>query len=244
MAFPALRNVVTALVGPLLVSCILVVSPERFGDTCRFSGRDTQCGACIADRCQAQIDDCCRDAACEGTLHAIESCAGHGGETCSAIGRDAGGFAVARCAAESCGAVCVARQGTSQTSCKVPLLGESAACLCRDTATGGNDFVCNAAAFPQTVCCAPDGWPAVGLECGCRAIECNPTTDGCFCLTVDSDPRLRECSGLICCAQNDSCSCGTRACFAFQTRVPSCNLAAIGCKPGQIRVDSCSVRTP
>jgi hypothetical protein len=226
-----------------LVGCILAVSPERYGDTCRFEGEDTQCGACVVDRCRTEMNDCCSDEACDATVRTVESCASRHDQSCAEIANGAGRFALARCVTEKCGGVCVAFAGSSLTSCKEPLLDESAACSCRYSG-GGNDFACNPAAYRDTICCAPNGWPGVGLECSCRPIECNASAGGCFCLTVEGTPTQRECTGPICCAQNDSCSCGSKPCFQFQTQVATCNLAAVGCRENQIRVDSCSLRKP
>lgn len=243
MAVPALRTLVAALGSFALVGCILAVSPERFGDTCRFDGHDTQCGACVVDQCQPAMNECCSDEACDPTVRAVESCASRHDESCGRIAGDAGRFALAKCVTEKCGGVCVALAGTTLTSCREPLLGETGACACKYTG-GGNDFVCNPAAYRDTICCAPMGWPGAGLECECRPVECNPNPGGCFCLTVEGTPTERECTGEICCAQNDTCSCGPKPCFMFQTEVPSCGLATIGCGPNQKRVETCSLRTP
>ncbi len=247
-AVVALRTLVASLtsvggsVG--LVGCVLLVSPERFGDTCHFSGEQTQCGACIVERCQSAVDACCKDDACAATLGAVESCASRRDDACTTIVNDASRFAIAACVTEKCGGVCVALHGSPQTSCKSPVPDDSAACACTYGSGTNDDQLCGSAAYPQTLCCAPRGWPAVGLGCTCRPVECNPTSDGCFCLTVDTTPSQRECAGAICCAEDDTCSCGSTPCLMFQTQVPRCNLAALACRSGQMRVDTCSVRSP
>jgi hypothetical protein len=245
MAVPALRTVITAAGSLALVSCILIVSPERFGDTCRFSGEETQCGACLVDHCRAELDECCRDDQCDPTLRAVEACATRHDASCSAIARDAARFPIARCAAQRCGGVCVALQGTPLTRCEEPTLAEGAACVCLyDESGGGNDFVCGTAAYAQTLCCAPKGWPAAGLECACLPIDCSPTREGCSCNRIKNAPEQSACAGAICCAETDSCTCGSRPCFAFETPVATCTLAAIACPKDQIRLESCSQRTP
>lgn len=239
------RSAASALGALLLVSCILVVSPERYGDRCRLADGDSQCGACVVARCQTALDDCCLDDACGETLHAVETCASQHDTRC-ATAKDPARGPLAKCVAESCGGVCVPLTGAPSTTCREPPIAEGGSCTCRYAGpAAGNDFVCNGAAYAETICCAPQGWPAAGQECVCRSIDCTPKSDGCSCIAIEHGSRQSECSGRVCCSQNDSCSCGSRACFpGFEKTVPSCNLAQLGCARNQVRVDSCSLRAP
>lgn len=226
-----------------LVGCILAVDPERFGTTCHFEGEATQCGACIVAHCQQPLNDCCRDASCEAVVDAIDGCAANADQGCATVRADAPRFDVAKCIVDACDEVCSTREGTSQTACKEPLLAPGAACSCQ--VAGGaaaNDVVCNQRAFPDTICCAPEDWPAAGLECTCKPVGCSSTTDGCICITANSVPERRTCDSTKCCVFEDQCICG-RSCFVQETPVESCSVATLGCAAGQKRVDRCSMRT-
>lgn len=236
-----------ALFPTVLVGCIFVVSPEEYGTTCRFQGEDTQCGACIATSCRAELNACCRDEACEQPLRDLDDCATRSSYACNTLRGvtiPAVAGPLAQCVDRACGAVCFERKGTSTTSCREPRLGEGSACEC--AANGEvNDFVCTPQAFPNAICCAPKGWPAPGLECSCRPLDCNPSPDGCFCRLVDFTPKQRECEGATkCCVYEDTCTCRPRGCSSFEREVDSCAVDALDCAAGQERVESCSLRTP
>lgn len=235
-----MRAVCLALLS-MLVGCILVVSPEEYGTTCRFAGEDTQCGACVATKCRDDLQECCRDELCDSALRDLDECAVNGSRACTVL--HGSSRRIGQCVRDQCSDVCVERTGSSTTSCREPRLGEGSACTCE--ANGDtNDFICNARAFPSTVCCAPKGWPAAGLACTCRPLNCTPTNDGCFCSLGDFTPKQRDCSAVKCCVDQDKCTCRADGCFAFEREVESCNAAEVGCANGQDRVESCSARTP
>lgn len=239
-----LRTVLASASALLLVSCILVVSPERFGDQCRIAGEETQCGACVVERCQAAANDCCLTDSCSATLRAVETCGNQHDGSC-AFATDAASNSLAKCVAESCGGVCVPLAGTPSTACREPPIAQGGSCSCTYAGPGaGNDFVCDPKAYAQTICCAPKGWPGAGQECVCKSIDCAPRIDGCSCITIEHASANNECTGAICCSDHDSCRCSSEACFSFQTQVPSCTLAVLACDKDQIRVDSCSLRAP
>jgi hypothetical protein len=231
--------------GPLvfssLASCILFVSPEEYGSTCRFVGEETQCGACVATKCRPDIDACCRDVTCDADMEQLESCAEFHDSSCTTVKSTA--RSLASCVTRECDAVCGHLTGSTKTNCREPRLGEGSACTC---SAGGelNDFVCNTRAFPNTVCCKPEGWPAAGLACACRPLNCTPTADGCFCSLGDFTPKESECDGVHCCVDKDKCTCRADECLPFETPVESCTAAALGCDEGQTRVDECSARMP
>jgi hypothetical protein len=60
----AVRRIATATVAvsALATACLLGMSPDELGLTCRFAGdHGTACGASIAGSCGAAIDACCRE---------------------------------------------------------------------------------------------------------------------------------------------------------------------------------------
>jgi hypothetical protein len=218
-----------------VVGCILAVSPETYGDRCRFAGEGTQCGSCVRTACQAEVN-----AECDGdALRAVESCAARHDASCGTIPDGP----LAACVKTRCAGVCTVLAGTSETHCEEPPLGAGSACTCTQGGVA-NDAVCDSAAYPQTICCAPKGWPAPGLACSCRPVSCNATTDGCFCSLVTNTPVQSACSGFACCAERDACTCRAKGCYPFETQVPTCDVTVLGCADGQVRVASCSVRTP
>lgn len=232
------------VLGLPIVGCILFVSPETLGEHCGFAGRDTDCGKCVATRCQNDVDACCREDACTATLVSLEGCASARDERCNATreARGAGGAAgaLATCVASRCGGVCAKMTGESKTRCSEPSLIKGRGCTC-ELGAPGTDFACNTTVFPETVCCAPQGWPGPGLECSCLPIGCLPTNDGCICSRIDYEGPGATCSGDICCSGFGGCHCGaTKACESSQKKVPSCALPQIGCPQGQKQLASCS----
>lgn len=242
-------------------SCMLLISAETYPGPCRFDGADTQCGACVRAQCQEAMNGCCGDDACLPLVKSVETCALTHDASCDDLrgarhppnGKIPSPLAV--CAVDQCGAVCDRLAGASQTRCKEPALGEGSTCTCEaapaftgsstgKTAKGepANDFVCGATTFPETICCAPRNWPSVGQECTCSALSCTPSPGGCFCSSRSFTPEQRQCSGLHCCVESDNCECNARECFEFETPVARCEVAAVGCKKDQVRVDSCSAR--
>jgi hypothetical protein len=226
----------------LLAGCVVFVTPETYGSECRFTGETSQCGACVAAQCRAEIDQCCGDERCEETMRSLDGCAERRDGACVELASS--DTNLGRCVARACGAVCQPLTGVSRTTCREPRLGEGAVCTCESSLQTSNDHVCSTAAYPETLCCAPKGWPAAGLACSCRALECTPTADGCFCRLVDFAPKSRACSAAHCCKDPDgnACTCGAEPCKGFQTEVPSCEIAEMACAEGQERRDACSAR--
>jgi hypothetical protein len=244
--------------GALLGGCILLVSPREYGTQCRFAGADSECGACVVARCQTDVDTCCGADACSSTLGSLEACASNHDQSCgrlapaSSTSTDPATAGLRTCIARGCSAECQAFAGTSETTCKELPLAPGASCSCTTkSSAGANDYACSAAVFPSTRCCAPNGWPAPGLECTCKHVECIGTPGGCFCSLVDHMPDQETCGGtdgLTCCASTSTtkdaqCTCGTRACFIDEVEVTSCSSEVMGCGL-QRRVESCSSRTP
>ena len=230
---------------------MLVVSPKRYGDHCVFVGATTsQCGECLAQRCRAEIDTACTD---DVALAAVESCAAK--HDCAAMTTPAvAGTAVAACLATSCGAVCRTLTGTSQTACTEPSLSNGTACKCSTGGASTNDFVCDPQSYPDTICCAPKGWPAEGLACTCAPLACTDTTDGCACTLTTIAPSSPTCgggdAGGACCVDQEKCACRAMGCYALEQRVARCRVEpigsagpSVGCANGQVRVTSCSLRS-
>lgn len=256
------RALATLCAGLLAASCLLFVSPEDYGERCKFAGEETACGRCLRERCQPSIDACCKDEGCSPTLAALESCATHADATesrCGELGasaaRPGSDGELATCATTRCAAVCRAFTGTSATRCSEPDFGRGATCACTSAPESGqgNDFECSPQSYPGTVCCAPPSWPADGIECTCLPLGCHKTPEGCSCALVDTPPEQTSCTAPPCCASTvdpDQCVCRA-TCFDIERAVPSCSVTAqvgsvavIGCKKGQKRVASCTIRTP
>lgn len=244
--------------GFVAASCVLVVSPATYGGRCKFEGEDTACGQCLRDRCQPAVDACCTDDACTPTLGVLESCITRKDASCDDLAsrKARGGHDgdLATCATTTCGAVCRSFTGKSQTECKEPAFGRGATCACRPAPSAGNDFECSSETYPGRVCCAPEGWPADGLECTCQPLGCHPIPNGCSCALVDTPPEITRCGDqtlTTCCASkvdHDQCVCRD-SCFDNERLVPSCSVTTqdangvvIGCKKGQHRVASCTIR--
>ncbi len=231
-----ISRVAAAALVAIAAGCVLVVSPDEYGDRCRFTGETSQCGACLVERCRAEIDSACGD---EATLAAVESCAG--ARDCAAITAPATNGPVSSCLATRCGAVCKTLAGPSPTRCREPATGVGATCTCTH-AGPTNDTICDAKVYPSTICCAPAGWPADGLTCACEAVACVGTSDGCSCGLSGSTPENSTCRTGFCCADQEGCRCRAQPCYDFETPVSSCSIDVVACKRGQVRVESCSLR--
>ncbi len=253
-----LGAVIFGALGALLGGCILLVSNREYGTQCRFAGAQSECGACVVARCQTEVDTCCSVDLCGETLATLEECASKHDQSCATLAAKAvsesnpAGAGLRACIARGCAAECQPFQGTSETSCKELPLAPGASCSCTtQSAAGANDYACATTVFPSTRCCAPNGWPAPGLECSCKHVHCNGTPGGCFCSLVDYTPDQETCGGtdgLTCCASTSTtkdaqCTCGSRACYIDEVAVPSCSSEVMGCGV-QRRVESCSSRTP
>jgi hypothetical protein len=240
---PHLWGALLALFAGALESCILFVSTpdEDGGPRCRFAGEESYCGACVKEQCQAEVDACCADPDCGQRLTTLEACTTLHDSSCESLGTDPLGT----CIAERCRGRCEPLGGVSRTRCDEPLLAASTACRCQHTPVeGANDHVCSPDVYPATLCCAPSGWPQPGVECSCKPIGCNPTSDGCICSLVDYalEGLARECGGEHCCAADDNCRCGPLPCESWQTPVPLCKLSVLACPAGNASVASCSIR--
>ncbi len=233
------------LLGALVGSCILFVSPPTGGDTCQFAGVLSSCGACVRDQCQPQVNACCGDNGCAGALHDLETCATSQDRSCTALqsgeAGNATGAALSACVSAQCRGECQPFAGTPETACTEPNFGQGTVCGCQ-LSTQPNDFACSATVYPSTLCCAPAGWPAAGLECDCQVLGCTPTADGCFCALVSYTPTGQSCMAPSCCVDRDTCTCGAAPCTSFETKVPSCDVTRVHCKDGQVEVASCALR--
>lgn len=235
--------VLVAVLG--LGGCILLVSPSSYGEHCRFKNADSACGACMASKCAGAVDACCSDSACDPTLGLVERCAAGEERACSGTANERSAAAPSRtalaaCFVDQCQATCRAQTPTTNiTQCSVPAFGQGQTCTCLVSDTP-NQTACNDTAFPNTVCCAPMGWPGPSLRCSCRAFDCGPTTDGCLCALQDGASGGTQCPGKFCCLDHDVCQCGSRPCLSQEQVVDSCTFASIGCAVGQQRVASCA----
>jgi len=237
------------LLSTLLGGCILLISPATGTTTCEFAGASTMCGSCVQANCQPAVNACCGDSTCTA-LSDLEACATQHGTTCTSLqsgaeGGDAGA-ALAACIGQSCRGECQPYSGRGTTSCSEPdgVQGTACDCVLPDADDPVNDFVCSTAAYPGTLCCAPDGWPGPGLQCACDVLSCDASQQGCECSLAYYLPSSQVCQTPYCCAYGDGCSCRASACYTYETVVTSCNIAVVSCPMGQHQVDSCSISSP
>jgi hypothetical protein len=242
----SVRALVVAL-GSVTASCILFVSPEPGGAHCRFAGEDTACGKCIAFTCQEAVDRTC--VARPDTLARLDACASRRDSSCDALRADrssAETAELASCVTTRCAGSCAEAVGTSLTRCAPEPYGDGRQCACSVSSDKANDFACAEAVQPGTICCAAAGWPAEGLSCRCHVFDCNPnsTGTGCFCSLSAYTSGSPLCEGVGCCANGNQCRCGGRACSGDDRPVTSCTRDVVACGEGQVRVESCSIRSP
>ncbi len=231
------RASIAILLAASCMGCILIAPADTsVSGQCSFRGRETDCGACLASRCGAQINAACGD---DAVLTPMEQCAADGTSACGRLpANDVTGCLTARCAA-----VCYEKLGQSQTSCTDSFLGPGLACSCQVSRTP-NDLLCSPTTYSRTRCCAPTSWPGPALSCDCQAVACVSTSDGCICNLADNLDAMtaEECRGTHCCAVEDRCQCRERACDGGEREVSVCNKAALVCPQGRMEVPSCSIR--
>lgn len=239
------------LASALTAGCVLLVSPPEGGETCLFGVSNTLCGACVVERCRDAVNDCCADRRCRDRLPQLEDCARNANASCDAFkqlsaeeAEESAGAALSLCVQRECPGRCEA-VGTSLTNCTDLPASARKGCSCR---YGGvsNPQICSPLEYLDTLCCAPEGWPAPGQECSCMPIGCQPSPDGCICSLVDyaNSATARTCEGTICCAADDTCVCGTTPCTTHQKQVERCSLEVLSCPRQQNRFWSCSVHEP
>jgi hypothetical protein len=242
--FAIARSLALSLTAAGVASCVLLVAPDDYGPHCRFAGQDSVCGQCIAQKCGAQIDDCCRTDACAPGLALIERCASGDRQLCGIVESDLQAsdphrVELARCVSTQCKVTCTTGVPASITKCAPSSFGLGKTCSCAVTADP-NVVACSESAFAETRCCAPASWPAAGQKCACQVLACTPTADGCACTLYDGPAELSTCNGPICCLDADTCRCGSKPCGSLSTPVDSCTLATIGCPPSQKHVTTCT----
>jgi hypothetical protein len=70
-----LRALVFVLAASLS-ACIFFVGKDDYGDTCKFEGSGTVCGACISTKCKTELNNCCSSYTCElVTMKKLDTCA-------------------------------------------------------------------------------------------------------------------------------------------------------------------------
>jgi len=228
----------------MLAGCVLFVSGEPYGTTCRFAGEGTACGTCVSAQCQTAVNACCADDACAPALADLDACAQGDVTACKHLAMEQGKESSARatlaaCVTGTCHASC--RMGTNLTRCTLPILGSGTTCHCELSAQA-TDQGCDAKTFPDTLCCAPESWPQEGQRCSCRKLQCGSTGNGCFCrLKEDTTLNRPECAGTYCCVQHQDCTCGAQPCGVGQRAVPACTISFSDCGPGEKVVDTCTV---
>ncbi|MBK6692441.1 MAG: hypothetical protein IPG50_09590 [Myxococcales bacterium] len=239
------------VLAPSLAACFLVVSPPEFGAQCSPTPATDECIACLAARCQPQLDRCCGERDCGGAILDIEACArSHDARSCGAlrtrsVSSDADEAKLASCATTQCGGFCIERVGESLSDCRESRYGATT-CSC---SVGGatTELICTERTYPGTVCCSSPGWPGPSLSCQCRPLACAPTAEGCSCFLNEyaTAGQAASCgggAGLTCCAVDDACSCRPRPCAPNEREVERCSIADVDCAPPLLRVASCAVR--
>jgi hypothetical protein len=239
----ALSVLFAVTAASVAVGCITFINTDPGGlstQNCGFKGSDSAaCGACIAAKCQAQVDACCRDKLCrDDGMKALDACATGAADECDGYGLTSD---LEKCIADQCGACLVpAVDGGSTTSCT----GSPGQCTCTST-TKGNAQACSQTSLgPGTVCCPEERWPALNTSCACRRLGCTEGTKDCRC-TWGSSGGTTKCSSkwTYCCAYYgsttlSSCTCSNSPCPSYETPVSSCDGDNIACTNGGVA--SCS----
>lgn len=240
----------TSMLAAVLVatSCIAFVNPDDFGPSCAFANRGAACGSCLASQCQSAIDACCGSDACLPAMADVDLCAGGDRDACGRVlarttttATDDVSVRLSQCISKSCVNVCPYAVATV-TRCSQPVLGSGKTCNC-DVSAQPNAVVCGRETFPDTVCCAPEGWPKEGQRCSCLKWACNPTEVGCGCLLTETSSKTdtSECTGVNCCSDGFQCQCSSLPCRDDQKKVPACSLSFAECKAGTRAIDRCTV---
>lgn len=248
---PMTRVMLASLVSLALVSCVLVVdAPKDFAEHCQFAGRDTECGKCLEQRCQTQVDACCDGSWCAGLIDTIEGCATASDDRCAQVHAAAAGpeddrKRLALCASDLCRGVCERAPATSSSRCGETKFSQATACVCSPGSPQlpANKYVCDGVVFPEARCCASPSWPAAGNQCACLAVSCTPSRDGCACALSDAyDARATsECTGKICCQGESVCRCGADPCGLREKAVDSCNVLTTPCTERSVPIASCTL---
>lgn len=243
-------KLLAAMLAVMLARCALLIQTPDYGNHCLFSGRDTDCGKCIAKNCQTKVDACCGDNQCGRAIDDVEGCASANDQHCNALhaavtSSDTKRAALAKCVSIMCRGVCEDAPATSHSNCGGTAFGYGQACACSPGTpqAPANRYQCNSSAFPDTRCCAPLGWPSAGNQCSCLIVSCAPTSDGCMCYLSDSyDPNAtHKCDGPICCESASDCHCGSSPCSTGESVVQSCGLATTPCSQQTQPLDNCSL---
>jgi hypothetical protein len=238
----ALRHSASAFSALLASGCILLVSPETGGAHCRFAGQDGVCGDCVRAQCQGAVDAACAVDA-SGVLAELDACASRRDASCTTLASDASSpqaNALAACVSGVCAGACAPTAGASTTHCAALPFGDGRECSCT-TEQPTNDYVCSRAVFPDTLCCAPHGWPGAGLECRCLPAQCGSNATGCSCFLSPYAATMPVCTGETCCVDQDSCICGPSPCIGNAVKVTSCVVSVMQCPTGTEPVASCSM---
>lgn len=245
------ERIAAGVVSAALVSCVLVLdSPTEFAEHCAFEGRETDCGRCLVQRCQKQIDACCEGAWCGGLIEAVEGCASKSDQRCAEVrAAEAGAEGVrkdlALCAGDSCRGVCERAPPTSSSRCGETKFGAGSACVCTPATPQlpANGYQCDGVVFPDARCCASPSWPSTGNQCACLAVSCTPSRDGCACSLSDSyNPNATsECRGTNCCQTESVCRCGAEPCGPREKRVDACNVQTTPCTERSVPIAKCTL---
>lgn len=189
--------------------CLVVIRADTPGAHCGFSGSETTCGKCLAEKCQGAIDKCCSDDDCASGQYSfvkpfmelIDSCASGDTAVCAALKKPddytyvAPAKILSTCLSESCAAAC-AGSAVPHRECKDKGIRE---CSCSDAV-------------------ASKGGPCSVASVGGNGALCLRSENGCSCAAV-------SCSGGTSCkCANDGGPGGFTGCPAPSTASGRCCL--------------------
>lgn len=232
-------------------SCILLVDslPDGVSSTCHLAKDSGACSACIETSCSSQLDACCGDDACKGTLGALDDCADGdcaSFESAATSGKSADLLACMRASCKgSCSDVGDGGSITGDAACpgcKTDCARGTDNCGCSSAAGGrpANSVSCTSDTFDNSICCGTIDWPNVpGGSCACEQVNCYDDGSGtCECYlnaTMVGGTRTTSCfSGEgSCCLRPDSgdciCSTGLSCDGTNEVQVSSCDTSTFTC---------------
>jgi hypothetical protein len=250
--------------------CIFFVGDTGNLETsmCNFQGETTPCGVCVITNCEAQLNACCTDSSCQGSLSNLDGCATGSSVACGELTEgdilgltDAAYAALGACVSKSCSTTCTGSSSSGDggvpvgptigISCSNPVQGE---CSCEYTDDGTTSVSCSTSIGQNIICCADTGYPGTsgpaedGTTCICNPFYCEEDGEGnCACasqmgiITGTSTSGCSENGSNTCCVTNEGvCECmpGNSGCGSAM-EVSSCSIENTGCSFA-ISVSSCS----
>ncbi len=245
----ASTRLLIAAIATVQLGCVLLVesSPtgDQFSTACAVADPTSACGACMTQKCGAELSSCCGDATCRSALTEIDQCAEAG--TCIVDTTSSFAAALVKCVDQQCTA-CNAEPATPTNGAKIACFVSSAGDSCNCSAGSQNATRCDLTTVPNAVCCADLDYPTSSYSsCTCATVTCMTYGSDCDC-SAGSVGNTSTCDtniGGACCVSSAGgfCSCGSAltSCPSNELAVTDCATpASVGCSTTKKRVNNCS----